>query len=55
MIEPYSNPDNNGELLRVTALEFTQRIEIVYNLGVQKFHAYFVGAIGAWVHNCMFL
>ncbi|MEZ4458332.1 MAG: hypothetical protein R3E66_01125 [bacterium] len=36
----------------LTDLEWTNRVETVYNFGVDEFHTYFVAAIGAWVHNC---
>ncbi len=45
-------PDSRDGLLRIIALESTQRIETVYNFGVEEFHSYFVGELGAWVHNC---
>jgi len=45
-------PSAERGLLTVNALEWTPRIETVYNFGVDEFHTYFVGEIGAWVHNC---
>lgn len=45
-------PGSTGELLRIVALESTNRIETVFNFGVEEFHSYFVGELGAWVHNC---
>jgi hypothetical protein len=47
-------PSASNGLLVVTALEWTDRIEVVYNFGVDEFNTYFVGEIGAWVHNCAF-
>ena len=38
-------------MLTVVALEWTARVETVYNFGVDDFHSYFVGEVGAWVHN----
>jgi hypothetical protein len=45
-------PSASNGLLTVSALEWTNRIEVVYNFGVDEFHTYFVGEVGAWVHNC---
>jgi hypothetical protein len=47
-------PSADRGLLTVTALEWTPRVETVYNFGVDEFHTYFVGAIGAWVYNCFY-
>ena len=44
-------PSATGPLLTVVALEWTARVETVYNFGVDDFHSYFVGEVGAWVHN----
>ena len=41
-----------GDGLTVTRIEFTTRLERVYNFGVREFRSYFVGESGAWVHNC---
>ena len=46
-------PSATNGLLTVSALEWTDRMEIVYNFGVDEFHTYFVGEVGAWVHNCL--
>ena len=45
-------PSATNGLLTVSALEWTNRIEYVYNFGVDEYHTYFVGEVGAWVHNC---
>ncbi|WP_249755830.1 polymorphic toxin-type HINT domain-containing protein [Microvenator marinus] len=47
-------PSATNGLLTVSALEWTDRMEIVYNFGVDEFHTYFVGEVGAWVHNCFY-
>lgn len=44
-------PSATNGLLTVSALEWTDRTESVYNFGVDEFHTYFVGEVGAWVHN----
>ncbi|MEZ4462476.1 MAG: hypothetical protein R3E66_22680, partial [bacterium] len=46
-------PSAERGLLIVTALEWTSRIETVYNFGVDEYHTYFVGELGAWAHNCI--
>ena len=45
-------PSSDGSQLTLVAAEWTDRIETVYNFGVEGFHTYFVGELGAWVHNC---
>ena len=45
-------PDAHGGHLEVDSIVWTDRIETVYNFGVRGFHTYFVGEVGAWVHNC---
>ena len=45
-------PEPHGGTLRLVGAEWTERIETVYNFGVEDFHTYFVGDLGAWVHNC---
>jgi RHS repeat-associated protein len=45
-------PSAYGGLLRVTSATWTQRVETVYNFGVEEFRSYFVGESAAWVHNC---
>jgi hypothetical protein len=37
--------------VRVSSGTWTDRKATVYNLEVEKFHTYFVGEAGAWVHN----
>ena len=39
-------------MLALVGVTWTDRIETVYNFGVQDFHSYFVGESEAWVHNC---
>jgi hypothetical protein len=45
-------PAADGRLLVLVGAEWTNRIETVYNFGVEGFHNYFVGQNQAWVHNC---
>ncbi len=45
-------PSAFGGWLRVTSATWTQRVETVYNFGVEEYRSYFVGESGAWVHNC---
>lgn len=45
-------PSAHSGLLQVVALEWTPTYETVYNFGVDEFYTYFVGELGAWVHNC---
>ena len=45
-------PTGQGGLLTVGRIHLTGRIENVHNFGVTDFHTYFVGEVGAWVHNC---
>ena len=45
-------PSASGELRSVAVVEQTDRVERVYNFGVENFFSYFVGDEGAWVHNC---
>ena len=45
-------PASDGRFLKVFGLTWTDRIETVYNFGVEDFHTYFVGESEAWVHNC---
>ena len=40
-----------GGWLKVTSATWLQDTRTVYNLEVDGFHTYFVGASGAWVHN----
>ena len=45
-------PSASGELRSLAVVEQTDRVERVYNFGVENFFSYFVGDEGAWVHNC---
>ncbi|QDG52476.1 hypothetical protein FIV42_17550 [Persicimonas caeni] len=45
-------PSGDGLVLEVERIYLTGRIETVCNFGVDDFRTYFVGQIGAWVHNC---
>jgi hypothetical protein len=47
-LEVYSS---SGGWLRVTGATWHQRRATVFNFEVAEFHTYFVGAVGAWVHN----
>jgi hypothetical protein len=40
-----------GGWLRVGSATWAQKRETVYNFEVEKTHSYFVGKLGAWVHN----
>jgi hypothetical protein len=42
---------SRGGWLRVSNGTWTNRTTAVYNLEVEAFHTYFVGEVGAWVHN----
>jgi hypothetical protein len=43
-----------GTWLKVAAIEAVLEHETVYNFAVDEFHTYFVGELGAWVHNTCF-
>ena len=45
-------PSADGSLLTVVGATWTDRVQVVYNFGVEGFHTYFVGEHGAWVHSC---
>jgi hypothetical protein len=47
-------PGQSGtsEVLRVKNLTFEKRPFLAYDLNVGQDHTFFVGAVGAWVHNC---
>jgi RHS repeat-associated protein len=40
-----------GRPLVVTSVDAIDGVELVYNFEVEKRHTYFVGELGAWVHN----
>ncbi|WP_240416814.1 polymorphic toxin-type HINT domain-containing protein [Paenibacillus periandrae] len=42
---------SNGEKLIIDSIELERRKVTVYNMTVDKFHTYFVGDLGIWVHN----
>ncbi|WP_168210686.1 polymorphic toxin-type HINT domain-containing protein [Persicimonas caeni] len=41
-----------GGWLKVSGATWTTRTSTVYNFAVEEFRSYFVGGVGAWVHNC---
>ncbi|RBP48517.1 polymorphic toxin-type HINT domain-containing protein [Arenicella xantha] len=41
----------DGQILTVVSLESLNQSPITYNIEVDGFHTYFVGELGAWVHN----
>ncbi|MCG6146462.1 polymorphic toxin-type HINT domain-containing protein [Leptospira bandrabouensis] len=41
----------DGKELVITDITIDEREETVYNFEVEKYHTYFVGEIGVWVHN----
>ena len=41
----------DGREASVTAIARTDRLERTYNFEVEGYHTYFVGEVGAWVHN----
>jgi hypothetical protein len=41
----------DGDRLEVTAVQKNSAQQDTYNFEVAEFHTYFVGALGAWVHN----
>ncbi|HVX90321.1 MAG TPA: carbohydrate-binding protein [Candidatus Paceibacterota bacterium] len=41
----------SGESLFVTSVTWSKERETVYNFEVEDLHTYFVGRLGAWVHN----
>ena len=42
---------SRGGWVKVGSASWTARTQTVYNLEVGGFHTYFVGDVGAWVHN----
>ena len=43
--------DANDSTLVVTHTELTGEINTVYNIEVEDYHTYHIGALGVWVHN----
>lgn len=42
---------SNGGWLKVSGATWLSRTQTVYNFSVDEFHNYFIGEVGAWVHN----